>query len=178
MKNGRRGETQRCEALAGKRVARAVNASARAQLSTPLGDEANQSIGDIFSSKAANELRNTYKTSGRAAVYGLRGGSIRKKIIGRGMRALVAQFAGEKHVWRPGRAVALFEKPACQHGGGALLHPLINQRGNFFAEIGSVSQTRQFKALKGVPRGRKQEFPRWLSRAGSHSTSVRERCAY
>jgi hypothetical protein len=41
---------------------------------------------------------------------------------------------------------------------------LIEQGGNLLAEIGGMRQTRQFKALQGVPRSRKQELPRWLGR--------------
>src|SRR5271169_4336847 len=178
MKNGWRGETQRWDALAGNSVARAAGAFARAQRSTPSASGAKQSISGMFSSKAANKLQNTYKTSGRATIYGLRGGSIRKKIIGHGMRAFVVQFARGKHVRRPGGAFSLFEKPARQHGGGVFLHPLINQRANFLAEIGGVRETRQFKTLQGIPRSREQELPRRLSRASGHCASVRGRCEY
>jgi hypothetical protein len=178
MANGERGETQLWEALAGNCVARTVGAFARAPRSTRSESETNESVGGILSSTAANKLQNPYKTSEGAAVYGLRGGSIRKKIIGHGMRAFVAQISGTKHIRRPGCPLALVEKPARQHGGGVLLHPLIQQSANFLAEIGRVGQTGQFKTLQGVSRSGKKELPGWLRRACGHRTSVKGRCDY
>ena len=172
MKREAKGWAQRREALARKFSARAAGAFARAPRSTPLSSEANQSIGDIFTSRTTNNLRKPCKTSRWAACCALRSGSIRKKIIGHGMRAIVPGFHVGKYVWRAAGSFPLLEKPARQHGGGVLLHPLINQRGNFLAEIGRMSQAGQFKALQGVPRSRKQELPRWLSRAGGHKSPL------
>lgn len=58
----------------------------------------------------------------------------------------------------------LFQKPARQHRRGVFFDPLIEQRGNFLAEIGGVSQTRQLKALQGVLRSGQKEIPGWLGR--------------
>jgi len=168
MTNGDCGGTQMWEALTGNLAARAVGAFARAPRSTRSGSETNESVGGIFSSATVNKQQNPYKTSEGAAVYGLRGGSIRKKIIGHGMRAFVTQIAGSKHVRQPGGPFALLEKPTRQHGGGVLLHPLIEQRANFLAEVGRVGQTGQFKTLQGVSRSGKKELPGWLCRAGGH----------
>ena len=168
MANWAGGWTQEYGALAGGVAARDLDAVAQARRSTRLGSEARQGVGGIFSSAAVNKRQNPYKTSEGAAVYGLRGGSIRKKIIGHGMRAFSAQIACRKHVRRPDGPFALLEKPARQHGGGVLLHPLIQQRANFLAEIRRVSQTGQFKALQGVSRSGKKELPGWLRRACGH----------
>src|SRR5208282_3839162 len=168
MTQAERGGTQVWEALTGNRAARVVGAFARAPRNTRSGSETNESVGGIFSSAAVNKRQNPYKTSEGAAVYGLRGGSIRKKIIGHGMRAFSAQIACRKHVRRPDGPFALLEKPARQHGGGVLLHPLIEQRANFLAEVGRVGQTGQFKALQGVSRSGKKELPGWLRRACGH----------
>jgi hypothetical protein len=67
----------------------------------------------------------------------------------------------------------LLEKPSGKQGGGAFLHPLIDQRGDFLAEIGSMSQSRKFKTLKGVARSGEKELPRWLRRTGGHKVSVK-----
>src|SRR5271155_4543398 len=125
MNNGTGEWTQGWEALVWDRVSRVAGAFARAPRNTRSGSETNESVGGIFSSTAANKLQNPYKPSEGAAVYGVRGGSIRKKIIGRGMRAFVAQIAGRKYVRQPGGPFALLEKPTRQHGGGVLFHPLI-----------------------------------------------------
>jgi hypothetical protein len=178
MENGAGGWTRGWGAFARDTDAREAGAFARALRSTPLGSAANESLGGTFSARAANKLQHPRKTSEWAAVYGLRGASIRKKIIGHGMGAIVAGFAGGKHVRRPGGTLPLFQKPARQHGGSVFLHPLIEQGGDLLAEIRGVREARQLKTLQRVPRSGKQELPGWLGRAGSHWASDRERCAY
>jgi hypothetical protein len=168
MRNGVGGETQWWEAPARDTSARDEWAFARAPQSTLSGSEVNQSIGDIFNATTRKKSQKTCKTSGWAAVYGLRGSSIRKKIIGHGMRSIVVGLAGGKYIRHPGSALTLLQKQAREHGGSVFFHPLIEQSANFLAEIGSVSETRQFKALQGVPRSGKKELPRWLSRSGGH----------
>jgi hypothetical protein len=175
---GTGGGTQRCGALARKFSAREEGAFARAPRSTPLGSEADLSIGDIFRARATNKLQKPCKTSGWPAVCAVRGISIRKKIIGHRMCAIAARLDVGKHLRRPAGTIPLLQKPARQHGGGVLFHPLIDQRGNFLAQVRCVSQTRQFKTLQGVPRSREQELPRWLGRAGGHRASDRERREY
>jgi hypothetical protein len=172
---GTDGWTQWCGALARKLSARADGAFARAPRSTPLGSEADQGIGDIFRANATNKLQKTCKTSGWAAVCAMRGVSIRKKIIGHRMCAIVARSGVGKHLRRPARSIPLLQKPARQHGGGVLFHPLIDQRGNFLAQVRCISQTRQFKTLQRVPRSREQELPGWLGRASGHMASDKER---
>jgi hypothetical protein len=169
---------QRCEALARKISARAEGAFSRPPLSTPLGSEADQGIGDIFRASAANKLQKPCKTSGWPAMCALRGVSIRKKIIGHRMCAVVVGSDVGKHLRRPAGTIPLLQKPARQHGGGVLLHPKIDQRSNFLAQVRRVSQARQFKTLQGVARSREQELPRWLGRAAGHMASDRERCEY
>jgi hypothetical protein len=169
------GGTQVWEALARRFSARAEDAFARPPRSTPLGSEADQSIGDIFRARGTNKLQKPCKTSGWTAVCVLRGVSIRKKIIGHRMCAIAAGLGVGKHLRRPAGTISLLQKPSRQHGGGVLFHPLIDQRGNFLAQVRGVCQTRQFKTLQGVPRSREKELPRWLGRAAGHMASDRER---
>jgi len=169
------GWTQGWEALARKFSARAEGAFARPPRRTPLRSEADQSIGDIFRASGTNKLQKPCKTSGWTAACALRGVSIRKKIIGHRMCAVVARFDVGKHLRGPAGTIPLLQKPARQHGGGVLFHPLIDQRGDFLAQVRRVSQARQFKALQRVPRSREQELPRWLGRAAGHMASDRER---
>lgn len=178
MENGAVGRTQGWEAFARGTDARDVGTFARALRSTRLGSAAKQSVGGTFSARASSKLQHPCKTSGRAAVYGLRSGSIRKKIIGRGMRAIAAGFAGGKHVRGPRGAFALFQKPARQHGGSVFFHPLIEQRGYLLTKIGGVREARQLKTLQGVPRSGEKELPGRLGRTGGHWASDREWCAY
>lgn len=168
MKNGIGGWTRWCEAPARESLARAEYAFVRTPRSTRLGSEANRSISGIFGAGATNKPPKTCKTSGWTAIYGLGGGSIRKKIIGHGMCAILSGFGGRKHAGHPGGTFALLEKPAGQQGSGVFFHPLINQSDNFLAEIGRVGQTRQFKTLQRVSRSGKKKLPRRLRRSVGH----------
>jgi hypothetical protein len=57
------------------------------------------------------------------------------------------------------RAFALFDQPAGEHGGGVLLEPLIQQVGNFLAEIGGVGEARKLIRLQSIARGGEKKFP-------------------
>ena len=173
MKHEQNGKAHWWEAAAVGCAVRAKFTLTQTPQNTPLGSRAMLSIRDTFKSHTAKMLQKAHKTSGWAAVFGLRSGAIRKKIIGHRMRPVAARWGARKHVRCPGGAFPLLEKPAGQHGGGVFLHPLIDQRGNFLAEIGRVRQTRQFKALQGVARGREKELPRRLGRADRHRASVK-----
>src|SRR5579859_579732 len=174
MKYGKNNEAQWWEAAAVGCPARGKYTLTQTPQSTPLGSQSKLSIRGTFRSHTAKTQRKAHKTSGGAAVFRLRSGSIHKKVIGHGMRSIAARWDARKHVRGARGAFPLLEKPAGQHGGGVFLHPLIDQRGNFLAEIGGVRQTRQFKALQGVARSREKELPRRLSRADRHRTSVKE----
>jgi hypothetical protein len=168
MKSGDGASAQEWEAVARGESARRAGAIVWAQGSTRLGSGANQAASVIFSARATYKLQHPCKTSGWAPVYRLRNGSIRKKIIGHGMRAMVAGFALGKQVGRSRRAFSLLNKQARQHGGSVLVYPLVNQGHDLFAEIGGMRQTRQLKTLQGAPRRTEQELPRRLGRAGGH----------
>ena len=140
-----------CKALAGDGSSRAKVAVVCASRRTPTGNDAKLRIGDIFKAIGTSKLPKTFKSSVWAAVYGLRGGSIRKKIIGHRMRPIPAGIGRGKHIRNAGRTLALLHKPARQHGNGVFLNPLVQQRPNFLTEIGSMAKPRQFKTLKRVP---------------------------
>src|SRR5579863_3521420 len=165
--------TREWVALAEGVAARDFDALAQAPRSTRSGSEASQSVGGIFSSMAARELQKSYKSSRWAPVYGLRGRSIRKKIIGHGVRSVAPGLGFGKWFRNVRRPLALLQKQARQHGGGVFFQPLVQKGGDLFAEIGGVRETRQFKALQAVARGREKEFPGWLGRAGGHRASVK-----
>jgi hypothetical protein len=174
MANWVGGRTQEWEALAPGVASRALEAFAWTPRGTRLGTEAGRGVGGIFSSTAENSLQKTYKTSGWTAVSWLRRHSIRKKVIGHGMRSVAPGFGVGGQLRRARSSFALLQEQTRQHRGGVFVKPLIQQGADFLADIGGVRQAREFKALQGVPRGRKQEFPGWLGRAGSHRPSDRE----
>lgn len=92
----------------------------------------------------------------------------------RGRRLIHQKIIGPRLDWlwmRLGRSIALVEmrgilallhQPAGEHGGGVFFQPGIEKLANFLAEIGGMTQTREFIALKTVPRGREKELPRRL----------------
>ena len=171
MRQRSSGETRWWETLARTGSARAESAFARAPRNTLSGSKANQNVRDMFSARSSKRVQKTRKTSGWAAIYGLRASSIRKKIIGHGMRPIPPGFGRGERVGHPRGAFALLHQPSRQHGGCIFLHPLIQQSANFLAEIGSMSQTRQFKTLQGVSGSGKKELPGRLRRARGHTTS-------
>jgi len=177
MKHEQNGEAQWWEAAAVGCPARDKFVFARPPQSTPLGSKAKLGIRGTFSPNTVKILQKASKTLGWAAIFGLRSGSVRKKIIGHRMRPIAPRWGARKHVRCPCGAFPLLEKPAGKHSGGIFLQPLVDQRGNFLAEIRGVSQSRKFKTLEGVARSREKELPRRLSRAAGHRASVKERRA-
>jgi hypothetical protein len=64
--------------------------------------------------------------------------------------------------------LAIFADPAGQESFGTYFDPLLKQRGDFFAQIGGVVQTRELEAFeRGVGRF-VQVMPRWSHPLGSH----------
>ena len=99
--------------------------------------------------------------------------SIRQKIIGHRMAVggnrpgnyLLRRSldVGGAHV-----AFAQLEEHTSDHGVGIFVDPLIEERIDFLAQIGGVTQARKFVTVQGVARSGEEEFPRRLGAAGSH----------
>lgn len=170
--------TRWCEAPGTSQAASAGGAFARRARGTPLGHDARLGAGGIFIALATNKVQKSRETSGSSPVCGLRGGSIRKKIIGHSVRSVVARIDSGKRFRQAGGAFALLQKPARQHGRGGFLQPLIHQGRYLLAEIGGVRQTREFVALQGVFGSGKKELPGRLRGTCGHKTSVIRRCEY
>jgi hypothetical protein len=99
--------------------------------------------------------------------------SIRQKIIGHSMAVGGHRF-GSGQIRRGldirGTQVAFahLEEHARDHGVGILVEQLVDKRINFLAEIGRVTEAREFVTVKSVAGSGKQEFPGWLSAANGH----------
>ena len=154
MTNDVGGWTQELDAVARRKTALVAGAWARALPRTRLGGSAELGVGGTFRSRTSNKLLLPCKTSGEAAVYGMRSGSIRKKIIGRGMRAIVTGVGVAKQIRPSGRAFALLQEQPRQHGGRVFFLPTVDQSDDFLPQIRGVRETRQFKTLQGAPRSR------------------------
>ena len=70
------------------------------------------------------------------------------------------------------RTFALLDQPAGDHGVGVFVEPLVEQGRDLLAEIGRVTEAREFVALQGVAGGGEKELPGWLGAIGVHGASV------
>lgn len=141
MREGNDRGMQRWEALAVGKSSRAEVAIRYAPRRTPSGNEAQLRFGDIFKTIGAGKAPKTCKTSEWAVVNRLRGGSIRKKVIGHRLRPIPAGIGPGKHFRDARGAFALIHKPAGQPGSGVFFDPFFQQRPNFLAEIGGMRKT-------------------------------------
>src|SRR5271154_5777233 len=148
MEYGGGGGVQFREALTLEKAARAGSAFARAPLNARLGRVGVRSVVAIFGTGAIQKLPITFKKSGLAGVFGLRGSSIRKKVIGHGMHAGVAGFASGKQIRLARGAFAFLQKETRKSCVRVVVHPLIKQGRNLLADIGGMGKTRQLKALQ------------------------------
>lgn len=168
MRDGCGNEAQLWGCSTVEKVSSAERAFKWAPPSTPVRCIAEPSIVAIFRPGAIKKLPNAYKTSGLAPVFGLWSGPIRKKVIGHGMRRVAARFALGKHFRNAQRAFTLLQKQPREGCVGVVVHPLIDQRANFLAEIGGMREPRQFKALQRILRSREKKLPRGLGRTNGH----------
>ena len=172
MKPGRNDETQRWGRLTRETSARAGSAFVRASWSTRPGNELRQSGRGIFGARVANNLQRPCNSSKRPTVNGLQGCTIRKKVIGHRMRAILAGFGGGKYVRGSGGSFTLLQEPACEHGGGIFLHPLVKQGTDFLPDVGGVRKTGELKALQRILGSREKKLPRGLDGTSGHFSSV------
>jgi hypothetical protein len=87
---------------------------------------------------------------------------IHQKIIGPRLDWLWIRLSRSSAFVQMRGILPLLHQPAGEHGGGVLFQPGIEKLANFLAEIGGMTQAREFIALKAVPRGREKELPRRL----------------
>lgn len=174
MRNGNGNEAQGWDALASGSSSREKAAIVGAPRRTPAGNEARLKSADIWNARGTCNAPKNHKTSERTAVAPLRSGSIRKKIIGHGMRPIPAGIGCGKHIRNARRTLALLHEPARQQGGGVFLNPLFQQGPNLLPEIGGVGKTGQFKTLQRVPRSGEKKLPGRLRRTVGQMTSDKE----
>jgi hypothetical protein len=110
--------------------------------------------------------------------------TIRQEIIGHRLRgdlrghggwnAAGSRLSGRRFVGGHHGALALFDKPASKHGGGILFNPGVDEGSDLLAEIGGVTEAREFVALQGVAGSGQKKFPGRLSAIGGHRILRRE----
>ncbi len=134
--------------------------------------------GSIESGAAITKLvlkdRKATRTLSRAAICGRRNRSIREKIIGRGIRVLRRWLVGGSDFLCRRRTFPLFHQPACKHGCGIFLHPLVEKSSDLLAKIGNMAEAREFVALQRDSRSREKKLPRRFSFAIGHGGLLEE----
>lgn len=65
----------------------------------------------------------------------------------------------------------VIEHPAGEHGLGSFLDPLVDQGGNFLAEIGGVIEASELEALQGSSRSSLQIIERGSETRNGHGQS-------
>lgn len=168
MRIAERGKAETWGDAALEKAARCEGAFAVAPANTLLRSEVSRSIATKFRVGAKHLLLLDWpKTSGTPPVLGLRSRSIRKDIIGHAFR-IDAGFSTRKGFREVAGAFALLQKQPRHRGVGVIRHPLVQQGGDLFAQIGGIGKARKLEALKRVLRGGQKEVPRGLVGARSH----------
>ena len=78
------------------------------------------------------------------------------------LREDIQRLAGRR------REFAIFTKPARQKGLGSFRNPLLEQCGNFFAQIGGVIETRKLETFERRLGSLTKIIPRWNDTAAGH----------
>jgi hypothetical protein len=139
-------------------------------LATPRGPIGFGIVSEKVAGKLLMERRKMAFTSSGAPICGRRDCPIRKKIIGHGMSVFRKSIGRRNALLRLLRAFPLLHQPPRQHGRGILLHPKIQERANFLAEIGGMAETREFVTLQRVARSGEKKLPRRLGFAMVHAS--------
>ena len=115
--------------------------------------------------KESGDLRGT---GDLRPIYRWSQNGVGEKVIGRtGAVDKLAVSAG-RPIARIRGAFALGNEPARNRGRGVFFEPLVHQRGDLLAEVGGVTEARQFVTLQAVARSSKQELPGGLGLVTSH----------
>jgi hypothetical protein len=124
--------------------------------------------GDVYIA-----LRKMAITSCWAAVGRGRSRPIRKNIIGHASSIPGQQIRESGSFVGVRSALALVHQQAREHGFGIFLDPLLKERGDLLAEISSMAEAGELKALKRVARSGEQKLPRELGLVNGHGDLLR-----
>lgn len=125
-----------------------------------------------------SDCREISLTSCGAGSWRRRGRPLRKNIIGHEMAsgavAPMKQFFDDGRFRNTRLAFALLNQQARHHGAGGFVDPLIKQRANLLAQIGSMTKTREFVTLERVARSGEKKLPRRLGLRTGHGRLLQE----
>ena len=118
--------------------------------------------------KRHETLRRAHETSSSYTGCARRNDTLPQKVIGRTTPLVFGACGRGSSLFAEDSAFALIHQPACQHGRGVFLEVLIQERSQFFAQIGRVSEAGKFIALQCVAGSGEKEFPGRLGVTGVH----------
>jgi hypothetical protein len=174
LQNAAHGDgAQCCVAPAGMAAARELCSQRRAAQGTPVRTGAGRSRSIETSLEKKSGPRNSDSTSRRAACCRWCGGLVREKIIGHRMRSVEPRLGPGDDVRDLPGMLALFHQPARQHGRGVFFQPLVEQGTDLLAEIGGMTQARQFIGLQRIARSGQKKLPRRLGLVAGHGILMR-----
>jgi len=118
--------------------------------------------------KRHETLRRADQTSGLLTRGARRNDTFPQKVIGRTTPLVFGGCGRGRSLFGEDGAFALVHQPARQHGGGIFLEILIQERAQFLAQIGRMSEAGEFIALQGIAGSGEKEFPGRLGVVGVH----------
>jgi len=174
LQNAAHGDgAQWCAAPAGMTTALALRSLGHAAQGTPVRRGAGWSRSVASSLKLKWWPRNCALDSRRAARCWWRSGLFREKIIGHSVRSIEPRFCPGDGVRNLPGMLSLFHQPARQHGRGVFFEPLVEQGTDLLAEIGGMTQARQFVGLQRIARCGQKKLPRRLGPIAGHGILLR-----
>jgi hypothetical protein len=175
---GGRLQTQGSDALRSRMCESTLHVGQRVLPGTPLDHWASSKRSGITSLGKRMEPPKSNCPSRRAASNTRLDSLVFEKIIGHRMRTARRidwpRFGVELSVRSAqGTFALLLHEPSREHGGSVFFQPGIEQLTNLFAEIGSVTESREFVTLEGVSRGRQEKIPRRFGLMAGHKSLLR-----
>ena len=150
MMDGWWGETSECGAPKSADVAARIRSHAVMRRGTPVREGKHISFGDIIGRKSVRKFIFADVISDHTANSGARRGLLRQEIIGHRMSTIRPGFRGRSGIHGALRKFPMLHQPSRQHGRCTFLYPLIHQRTNLLAQVGSVVQSAEFVAMETV----------------------------
>ena len=140
----------------------------------PHGTLAASNVGAKKRNASKSEVRRADESSGMSARTVGRNKPIHQKVIRHPVTVGGSDLLGGRFLDRGVHGqFALLDEPASEIGSGVFFEPLIEQGGDFLAQIRGVSEAGKFIRLKRIARGGEKEFPGGLGTGLRHGNLQR-----
>ena len=163
-----------CGLAGGTQRGRGMPRDERSAQGTPQGTPAVSNVGAKKRTAGKAVMRKADADSGTSADTIGWNDAIHQKVIGRTMTVGGSGLVGRGLLRRSVHSeFSLLDEPASEVRGGIFLEPLIEQRGDFLAQIGGMRETGKFVGLQSIAGSREQEFPGGLGAGLRHDNLQR-----